>query len=504
MVMLFESGSMKPGSSSDTDFPVPTPIRVETALSRFPVHRLAKHGDIAIDIRDAGASIRWEVTYNNKYGQPGPLAYKLDTLLINRKIEEAGQPIPRIIRLGSLRDIYDQISPGQTGNTTAIKNALHQNASAYIDAKICYQQRDGRRQTLETAFHRYDIVFTGETLPDGRKADAVYVILSDIFMQVINSAKVRPLDYDYLKSLPPASQRFYELLSFQMFAVLKNKRGRAKLTYSELCTYAPLVRQYDWNVVRPQLARIHAPHREHGYIADVEFEATVDPAGRPDWFMLYKPGPKARADYRAFNKKHGLPADEDGDEPADSEPVASLPAPDATLISSPLAQELVNRGVTPAVADELVRDYDAEKIRQQLEVLDWHDSTKPGKITEPAAWLVTAIKNGHDVPKKFVSRADRERKIEATRKAEQERNEKAQRKRRQEAADRKEQADVRAYWNALTPKQQEELQTAADASATPEELAQQTGTFKPWGQRLRREEYIRQLLKSRDQVSAEA
>jgi hypothetical protein len=27
------------------------PIRVETALSRYPVHRLAKHGDIAIDIR---------------------------------------------------------------------------------------------------------------------------------------------------------------------------------------------------------------------------------------------------------------------------------------------------------------------------------------------------------------------------------------------------------------------------------------------------------------------
>jgi hypothetical protein len=26
------------------------PIRVETALSRYPVHRLAKHGEIKIDI----------------------------------------------------------------------------------------------------------------------------------------------------------------------------------------------------------------------------------------------------------------------------------------------------------------------------------------------------------------------------------------------------------------------------------------------------------------------
>jgi hypothetical protein len=42
------------------------PIRVETALSRYPVHRLAKHGVIAIAIReqtdDGEVSIKWEVS----------------------------------------------------------------------------------------------------------------------------------------------------------------------------------------------------------------------------------------------------------------------------------------------------------------------------------------------------------------------------------------------------------------------------------------------------------
>ena len=74
-------------------------------------------------------------------------------------------------------------------------------------------------------------------------------------MQVINGAMTRPLDYDYLKSLSPASQRFYELLSYRMYATIKNDRPRAKLRYSELCTYAPLVRQYDRNVVQPQMAQ---------------------------------------------------------------------------------------------------------------------------------------------------------------------------------------------------------------------------------------------------------
>lgn len=88
---------------------VPRPIRVETALSRYPVHRLARQGDIAIDIREqdenGAIAIQWRVSHNSEYGQPGPLAYKLDSLVVNRRIEEAARPIPRIIRLGSLADI---------------------------------------------------------------------------------------------------------------------------------------------------------------------------------------------------------------------------------------------------------------------------------------------------------------------------------------------------------------------------------------------------------------
>jgi hypothetical protein len=78
-------------------------IRVETALSRYPVHRLAKQGTVRIELREENAkgetTLQWEVSHNSKYGQPGPLAYKLDILIVNRRIEEAIRPIPRIIRL---------------------------------------------------------------------------------------------------------------------------------------------------------------------------------------------------------------------------------------------------------------------------------------------------------------------------------------------------------------------------------------------------------------------
>src|ERR1700722_8984286 len=156
-------------------------IRVETALSRYPVHRLARKGNIKIEVSEENArketALQWKVSYNSEYGQPGPLAYKIDTLIINRRIEETTRPIPRIIRLGSLHEICRELGITEGKNVVSIKNALHQNASAYITAKIRYRMADGTERTLEAGFTRYSVVLTGEKLPDGRKADGVYIIL---------------------------------------------------------------------------------------------------------------------------------------------------------------------------------------------------------------------------------------------------------------------------------------------------------------------------------------
>src|SRR4051794_28711979 len=79
-------------------------IRVETALSRFPVHRLAKTGTASIEIRERSSDgevvTQWKVSHNSKFGQPGPPASRIDPLIVNRRIEEARRPIPEIIKLG--------------------------------------------------------------------------------------------------------------------------------------------------------------------------------------------------------------------------------------------------------------------------------------------------------------------------------------------------------------------------------------------------------------------
>ena len=225
---------------------------------------------------------------------------------MNRRIEEAGRPIPRLIRLGSLNEICRELGLVESGaNTNKVKRALLQNAGAFITAKIRYKSADGAERRIEVGDTRYAVVFTGETLPDGRTADAVYIVLHDFYREILDHALTRPLDYDYLKELPPAAQRLYEVVSYAMFAALKNHRPRARLAYSEFCRLAPLTRHFEWERVRKQMAKIHAPHRKSGYLAGVEFEATTDREGRPDWTMVYEPGPKAKAEHLAFTTRGG-------------------------------------------------------------------------------------------------------------------------------------------------------------------------------------------------------
>jgi hypothetical protein len=439
-------------------------IRVETALSRYPVHRLARKGEIRIDVLEGSRenALRWKVSHNSEYGQPGPLAYKLDTLIINRRIEEAIRPIHRLIKLGSLHDICKELGVSEGKNKSTIKQALYQNASAFITAKIHYKSADGGERILESGFTRYSVIFTGEKLPSGHKADGVYILLNDVFIQVINGAMTRPLDYEYLKSLPPAPQRFYELLSYQMYAALKFDRPRAKLIYSEFCDHAPQMRHEKWDKVRSQMGKLHRPHRESGYIDEVDFQQTADREGKIDWIMFYKPGNKARADFKTFNKRGGPSIVEI--EPLSPQPILSLLPPGP----SPLEAALIGHGISRATAAAMAGQYDAERIAVQIEVLEWMESKKPGKITDPAAWLVIAIKNNHAKPKGFVTKAERERRAEAKRLAEQQAMEDSQQKRKADHAERQLTEQVKAYQGSRTAAQLAQLKADAIAQASEE------------------------------------
>jgi len=315
-----------------------TIIRTETVLSRLPIHNLAKKGSVQITITQKNAQgemeLYWKVSPNIALGEPRQLAYKLDTLIINRRIDALGRPLPKVLRLDSFKQMCTNLDMTASGRTNGkLKQAFHANAGAYIIAKLRYTATDGTERTLEAGFTRYSVVFTGERLPDGTKADAVYLVLNEPYWEVLNSAPTRPLDYDYLKALTPAAQRCYELLSYKLFAALKYQYPHAKLLYSDYCTFSAQQRYADYPHVKKQMYKVHKPHLASGYLESVRYEATTDEDGRPDWVMTYVPGPKARAEYAAFNarprQRPALPAPQRA-EPA-AVPATPSPAADDAL-----------------------------------------------------------------------------------------------------------------------------------------------------------------------------
>jgi hypothetical protein len=400
------------------DFTPLNVIRTDTVLSRYPIHRLSKRGNIQIEIKkqaqDGEVLFNWEVSHNSRHGQPGPLAYKLDTLVINRRIDEARRPLPPFICLGSLRDICEALGLHASGQNIAhLKKALRQNAFAAITAKVRYKGLDGTERFAEINDTRYGVIFTGEKMPDGRRADSVYIVLHEFYREVLDNTMSRPLDYDYLKALPPGPQRFYELISYQVYAAIKHKRPRAKYLYSEYCTYAPQTRYFDYEHVKKQMYKVHAPHRKSGYLDGVEFEAVTDGSGRPDWVMFYTPGRKAKAEHDAFSHRRQVtdPAVKgSGKALASAEHPLTFKQPPASAegalgqvtVLGPESTRLLSRlksfGVSDKKAVELVTSK-RDVVERQLSALPYRSLGKGRK--NPAGWIVAAIENDYELPEAY-------------------------------------------------------------------------------------------------------
>jgi hypothetical protein len=287
-------------------------IRIENVISKFPMHNLAKNGRVAISFKrqrlDGELEFRWEVSYNEKYGPAKQLAYQIDTLVIAKRLYdyfEASKTIPAVIPIGSLYQICRELGmdPESGKNKNNVKRALGQNVGVFIDAYFSFEDRTGKERWISRQFHRYAVVHRGEDLPNGSKADQLYIVFHPVYLDILNSARWRPLDFAYLKVLPPASQRCYEIISPRIFAALKYGHPRTELMYSDYCLFSAQMRQSKYKPFRAQMDHVHKPHLSSGYLTKVEYKETIDEEGKIDWVIAYYPGPKARAEFSHFNPR---------------------------------------------------------------------------------------------------------------------------------------------------------------------------------------------------------
>jgi hypothetical protein len=277
---------------------------------------------------------------------------------------------------------------------------------------------------LDTNFARYSVIFTGEKLPDGRTADGVYLIPTEPYREVLNNARMRPLNYDYLRELPPSQQRFYEIVSYQIFAALKHRQAEAKMAYSEYCTYSAQERYFDRARVQKQMYKVHRPHVSSGYLKSIRYQETTDSEGKSDWIMYYVPGPKARAEYHTFANAGRLPesvieagigteaeststprmgtAKRRAAGPRQKRlPFQNLKPGEDQLAADPILAELTRRGIGEGKARGLLTNTDSQVILDQLEWGDHLIANARSPIVNPPGFYIHLLQGKIMPPEDF-------------------------------------------------------------------------------------------------------
>jgi hypothetical protein len=137
---------------------------------------------------------------------------------------------------------------------------------------------------------------------------------------------------------------------------------------------------------------------------------------------------------------------------------------------SELERELINRGVSPKTARELVAAFAEELIRIQIEQTDWLKKTGRRKIADLGAFLTQAIRDNYARPGGFVSKAE---KAERQRVENERRKQELAESRRKQELDRRskeEAAKVERYWDELSEPEREALKAEALAASNPEHV----------------------------------
>lgn len=305
-----------------SETPTLTTFRASADILKFPRHILSgksrseKQTNIRIGDRKKGQSYWW-LSSNPTYGVPGKMAFDFDYQVLHQKFYETllkarqnGQKTaPRYIVVGSLREIARQLGL-KSSNTDKVKQAIRANQAAVIetDKAIRFINERGEVEHLSGQFNAYNVYIRGDHLPDGDEAKKVVLELSIPFWQALNCQDFsKPLDGQYFKQLAkPGAQRWYTLVSTDMFVALNKNLPYAKVRYSEYCKFHPQKQHTEFKRMQTQMTNLHKKHIELEYIEPPQYQKINTEQGINDWWILYKPGPKAHAEYQQ-NRQRRIP-----------------------------------------------------------------------------------------------------------------------------------------------------------------------------------------------------
>jgi len=227
--------------------------------------------------------VLWEVYPHPEFGIPRDFERRLHRA-VEYIISQLQRPVRNPIRLGSYANIARIMDVPCTGKfIQQFKTGILKMIATIIVTKKAYYNK-AKRVWMEEGFHLYDkAVFTGEIMDDGTVADTNYLYLSEPYLQNINASYVKPIDYDFLRSLRPIASRLYEILGVKFYGHSKFIKYR----YSTLCKLLPLKRRKYLSAAKQQLNPAHEELVTKGFLKSYEWIHI--PGVDDDWYIKYIP-----------------------------------------------------------------------------------------------------------------------------------------------------------------------------------------------------------------------
>ncbi|HWX42877.1 MAG TPA: hypothetical protein VN345_17145 [Blastocatellia bacterium] len=235
--------------------------------------------------------------------------------------------------------------------------------------------------------------------------DTVYVLLNPIEAEIQKNQPQRYIDNQYMFSVVPAAQRWYELLAAKIFGVIKNSGSYCEVRYSWYVKHHhTLKRFYTRKRVVFQMTRLVQDHLDRGYLTKVEYRVVKDPGKEIDWIIRYYPGETARTSIaRILSYQHQRRPTGEKERISTriarprtrKQPVALEEGIDPVLFA-----ELAKRGVSETQARKLASNLESDQ--QVMDQLEWADYiVSQGAIKNPPGLYVTFIKDNLIPPDSF-------------------------------------------------------------------------------------------------------
>jgi hypothetical protein len=419
----------------------------------YTKQKAALEKDIEYEGQDfAGRPMRWSVTPSRspKIGAPAIEASEVWYRLVKPTIDthfNQDEGAAYVIPLGRLRECLRAIDWTEGGfEARRLLKALRQIGAAWCiaDLWIPTTKTNEQGETLFThvkgEFSKMTIYAIGskhiteEELKDGKfnfdfdLDDTIYILLNPIEAQIQKSQPQRYLDNDYMFSVKPAAQRWYQLVSAKIFGVVKNKGAYCEIKYSWYVKHHhTLKRHYQRFRVVEQMNEIVKDHLANNYISKVEYRKFKEPDQELDWVIRYYPGEAAKESIGKilkyqYNKRSS------GRKERVSVKAAPTPAQrtiqpaeqgsavlDEAFQPIPLERSLtteeynltsrliIDFGITAAKAQELVGTH-LEQTRLQLEAYSFR---KPP--TDKAGWIIRAIEQSYTLPEGYLKKTKQQR-----------------------------------------------------------------------------------------------